>query len=105
MTQVQHQLKVVNILHGIQFVLGAAVLGIGLYLMFFASPRPQGNSGRWALSVVSVAKHTLVRKYQSRLNSAGGQITRYHRLPGAHNERQKPAAMEQRQSIPYTRRS
>jgi hypothetical protein len=46
-------LRLVNVLHGIQFLVGSGVLGIGIYMMFFAKPRPRSNSGRWALSVVS----------------------------------------------------
>ena len=68
------ELQIVNIVHCAQLVLAGAVLGIGIYKMFFAKNRAAARTGRWALSVVSCfAKYPsarplwLIRRRQSHL--------------------------------------
>lgn len=47
------ELRIINAIHCAQLVLAGAVLGIGLYKMFFSKDKAAARTGRWALSVVS----------------------------------------------------
>ena len=54
------ELRMVNVIHCAQVVLASAVLGIGLYKMFFSKDRAAARTGRWALSVVSVLARSVL---------------------------------------------
>jgi len=55
------ELRIVNAIHCLQLILSGAVLGIGIYKIFFSKNKAAARTGRWALSVVSkVAQHLLV---------------------------------------------
>lgn len=75
------QLRIVNVLHGIQLFLAAGVLGIGIYKMFFVKNRAAASGGRWALSVVSLI-HCIPTKTDA--NFTGGEINDHHLLSGPH---------------------
>jgi len=54
------ELRIVNAIHCLQLILSGAVLGIGIYKMFFSNDKAAARTGRWALSVVSKVAQQLL---------------------------------------------